>query len=113
MSDNRITTLNTALDEEAIALRRGNYDDLPVLREKIFGLVEQLASKPPEPSVLRPIKAKIEANQRLIEAAISGVAAARERIAQLHEVRDGLSVYNARGIRATTRLGKGGMERKA
>jgi len=113
MSTNTITEILKLLKHERNALKAGDFDTLDTLAETKNRLFEDLTRNSPAPSDLRQIKVRLSENQTLFSAAIKGVAAARDRIDALQNVREGLSVYNQSGQMAKVPTSRPAVRKKA
>jgi len=113
MPHNAQTQLFTILDEERCALLHAQYDQLPAIAESKRRCLERLSRTSPTKDTLRSLKARIAENQQLITAALRGVAAGRERIAALENVRDVLTTYDPSGKMSLLPTNQKTVEKKA
>ncbi len=113
MQGSLIDDIHSLLDDEKAALLSARYQALGPLEEAKAELLQQLSLAGPQSGALSGIKAKLEENQGLLSASIAGVAAARKRVEALHNVRQGLSVYDRSGKLAMVPARHGCVEKKA
>lgn len=113
MAPDVIADLHALLDDEKAAILDARFVALPALEAAKAHLLAELKEINPEQRHLLQIKAKLDENQSLLLSAIKGVSAARDRIAALHHVQQGLSVYDASGHLATVPAHHRGIEKKA
>jgi flagellar biosynthesis/type III secretory pathway chaperone len=113
MADQPSTRMLALLDKERTAIRMADFAQLEGLADQKAHLIAALTSGPNAKSNLIRIKAKLDENQSLLRAAISGVAAAQDRIAALRNVREELSVYDQSGQMAKVPTRRPDMEKKA
>jgi hypothetical protein len=93
--------LSLILDSVHGALRRGDYAALPALTLAIEEAAEAL--DPMGPEEVRALRAKLERNAACLLSAARGLKAARRRLAEILQAREGLSTYGATGT--VTRIG--------
>jgi hypothetical protein len=113
MPDQTSARLLVVLAKERTAIRTADFAELDLLAVQKFDLFEALPRSGTSESDLVQIKTKLIENQTLLSAAISGVAAAQDRIAALRNVREGLSVYDQSGQIAKVTTRRPGVEKKA
>lgn len=117
MQAKAVLELEMVLADEKTALLEGDYAALPglaaVKAELIAELTDGLTGGPVSPDLLRQIKRRIDANQTLLQAAIDGVKAAKDRLSALAEVRDSLRVYDQSGAEAVAQMPRSTLEKKA
>lgn len=113
MRDRLGTRMIALLDQERVAIRTANFERLAVIADKKGALFSALPDSDATPGELTQIKQRIDANQTLLSAAISGVAAAQDRLSAVRHVREGLSVYNQSGQMDKVKTPRPGMEKKA
>lgn len=77
----KIARLRQLLDDERVAIRSGDFATLATLVSRKEAEIAGLTDLPP--TALAPLRREIEENQRLVEAALSGLRAARHRIEQI------------------------------
>ncbi|MFQ1700429.1 flagellar protein FlgN [Loktanella agnita] len=101
------------MDEERTAIKTASFDALQPLAAAKQKLFDQMRLADMAKDDLDLIRERQSENQALLAAAISGVNAARNRITELQNVREGLSVYNRSGQmnKVPTRLPE--LEKKA
>jgi hypothetical protein len=97
MSNATTKELIRVLEDEHQALCAGAFKTLDELLGKKEHLLEELIRFKSSEETLAKIKSKLTVNQTLLAAAIHGVRAARDRIAGLEEVREGLAIYDRGG----------------
>ncbi len=85
------------LEDERQALCKGAFKTLDQILEKKELLLEELSRCKSSEDALAKVKSKLIENQALLAAAIRGVGAARDRIAGLENVREGLAIYDQSG----------------
>lgn len=113
MPDRISTQMIALLSRERTALRKADFEELASLAEEKSLLFEALPHSRATDHDLTKIKDRIDENQTLLSAAISGVAAAQDRLNAVRNVRDGLSVYDQSGQIAKVQQPRPGMEKKA
>lgn len=113
MTQQNLDQLFAALDAETAALRSADYDALADLGAQIESLMAQIARHDHPAATLRRIKTTMARNQTQLRAAIAGVGAARDRIATLQHVQQGLSVYDSSGSLRTVPNRRRAVEKKA
>ena len=101
------------LADERAAIKDAQFAKLEGLLSQKERLFAALPSSTPTPSELKEIKQRLDTNQSLLNAAITGVADAQVRIAALRNVREGLSVYDQSGQIAQVQTRRKGFEKKA
>jgi|FLOH01.1.fsa_nt_gi hypothetical protein len=99
---NKLSELMDVLDEERTAIKGGAFSDFPMLTKKIDGLTDQVlhTSKNLDPITLDKLRIAAERNQRLLDAAAQGVAAARKRGAEIRGRALNIQTYNGSGQRS-------------
>jgi len=105
--------LLSVLDQERQAILAGDTETLAGFDAQKATLAEKLKTGPKNSGELAAISAALNRNARLLSAAITGVKAARSRLAALAAVRDGLSTYSATGNREIVATRKSAIEHKA
>jgi flagellar biosynthesis/type III secretory pathway chaperone len=105
--------MHSILDDERTALLTARYEALVPLESAKTALLAQFAQATTSQEQLVGIKKKMDENQGLLEAAIAGTQAARDRIEALRNVRQGLSVYDKSGNLAMVPSQQSVVERKA
>ena len=113
MRDRLSTRMIALLDQERVAIRTADFDGLAVIADEKGALFNALPDSGATRAELTLIKQRIDANQTLLSAAISGVTAAQDRLTAVRHVRDGLSVYNQSGQMDKVKTPRPGMEKKA
>ena len=101
------------LDAEKVALMTANYNALGPLQQRKTAALSLLARQSNSREVLEVIRAKIDENQALVTAAISGITAARKRLDALNDVQSGLTVYDQSGKMAVVSAKPAAFEKKA
>ncbi|OIQ77653.1 hypothetical protein GALL_406500 [mine drainage metagenome] len=92
--------LETLLDAELDAIRRGELSALEDLSTRTENLLESLIAGPmPDARTLERLRAKATRNAATLAAASRGVRAARRRLAELFQAAEGLDTYDASGRR--------------
>ncbi len=110
----RTTDLMIALlARERVAIRTADFEGLAAIADQKSQLFDALPNSRATQHELEQIKARIDDNQTLLSAAISGVAAAQDRLTAVRHVREGLSVYDQSGQMATVQNPRPGMQKKA
>lgn len=110
-----IAALKDLLAHEADVVRRGAFAEFASLADRKQALIASLpdASGLPDARALRDLRATCEANARLLEAALRGIAAARARLASIRGAGLRLDTYDSAGrARSVTFVG-GSVERRA
>lgn len=93
-----LTALEQALGEQDAALRRGAFDALGPLADRLAGLAARgPAAPPPTPAQLERLRARAARSAALLGAARNGVAAARARAAAVLGGGATLRTYGADG----------------
>lgn len=106
--------LAALLAEERARLLAGDLAVVPALIFRKERLLSHLQTGAPPPApVLERLKAAAQANQGLLDAALRGVRAARERLESLRAGGAALSTYDARGRAATLTSARPSVERRA
>ncbi|MEO1637948.1 MAG: flagellar protein FlgN [Pseudomonadota bacterium] len=113
MTAKALYELEMVLSDEKGAILAANYEALPGIAQVKADLLAQIDGSRLPPAKLRGVKARIDANQALLQAAMNGVQAAQGRLAALKEVRDGLGVYDQSGTRDVVRTVRSTLEKKA
>ncbi|WP_341367508.1 hypothetical protein [Yoonia sp. BS5-3] len=101
------------LDRERSAIRTADFDALGAISDEKVALFDSLATSGASRQNLAQIKRKVDENQTLLSAAISGVAAAQDRLSAVRHVREGLSIYDKSGQMAKVPTTRPGLEKKA
>jgi flagellar biosynthesis/type III secretory pathway chaperone len=113
LHESAITQLHQILDQERRALVTADFDGLASYVSQKEQLLLQMEETSPPRDVLRPIRQKMDENLTLLAAAIKGVTAAGERLADLQNVKAGLSVYDHAGRLELVRTHNPALEKKA
>lgn len=113
MPDQISTLLIALLKRERRAIRTADFEGLAALAEDKAQLFNALPKSSATQRDLARIKQQIDENQTLLGAAISGVAAAQDRLAAVRHVRDGLTIYDQSGQMAKVPAARPGLEKKA
>jgi flagellar biosynthesis/type III secretory pathway chaperone len=109
-----IAALERLLERERAALLAGDLAQLPALiagKERLLPALEHAAR--PEAAALDRLKARAEANQVLLDAALHGVRAARARLETARSGGPALSTYDARGKAESHAPARPSVERRA
>ncbi len=101
------------LKEERAALLAGQLAKVSALSDRKDEIIRDLDLMRMSVVDAQRLKTSAAENARLFQAAIEGLRDAQHRLAELREVRQGLSIYTAAGNRETVRPAGGGMEHKA
>jgi len=88
-----------ALEALREAAQRGDLTALPALTARVTAGVEALDPAAPSPAVLARIKARAEEVAVLLDAAGRGLAAARQRLAEIDRLRRTPATYGGDGRR--------------
>ncbi len=99
--------------DEREALLAGDYNVITSLAETKEKMLQSLPYAALSENALTALRKDIAYNQTLISAALSGIAAARDRMKALAQVKDGLNVYNQNGQLAHVSAKPPAVERKA
>lgn len=102
-----------ALEAEARAIKRAEFDALPALQQQVASSLHVLMAQRIPRDDLRTIRQRVDDNQSLLQASIRGMHAARMRMAELIQVQHGLSTYDNAGTRTTVPAPKKNIEKKA
>ncbi len=113
MSSETAKELIHLLEKERLALHVGAFEELDQLAGAKTSLFESQTRGGSSATDLALIRNKLSENQTLLAAAIRGVTAARERLAALDNVRDGLAVYDQKGQLAKVPTTKPALQKKA
>ena len=106
--------LETLLDAEHEAIRRGELSALEGLSRRTEDLLEKLIAGPaPDVEYLERLRAKAARNAATLVAAGRGVRAARRRLAELFQAAEGLDTYDANGRRNGLATNTTQVERRA
>ncbi len=110
-----IASLDTLLRAEAQAIRQGDFGAFAALTERKSDLVGRLMGLPRRDAApaLGRLKARAEANQTLLSAALQGVKAARARVEAIRRVGTRLDTYDSAGRAQSVTFGGGAVERRA
>ncbi len=109
-----LPALEALLDAEMRALAEADFSGLDALAQRKAALLEALEDGlPPLPEELEHLRAKARRNAVCILAARRGLGAARRRLVELSQMRDGAETYDARGQRAVTLSGVARLEHRA
>lgn len=110
-----IGSLDTLLRAEAQAIRQGDFAAFAALAERKSGLVGRLMDLPRRDAApaLARLKARAEANQSLLSAALQGVKVARARVDAIRRVGTRLDTYDSAGRAQSVTFGVGAVERRA
>ncbi len=101
------------LSEEREALRSGQLAQVTDMAEQKVALMRDLTALRLSAKDAEALRDHARDNAKLLQAAMQGVAAARERLAALRAVRQGLNIYTAQGAKQTVAKQGGGLEHKA
>ncbi|KJZ21141.1 hypothetical protein [Loktanella sp. S4079] len=101
------------LEAEATAIRNGEFSNLDEMRTRKETLFDAFKVGNPTEKEVENLRATILRNQSLFEAALSGIRAARSRIAALQNVRSGLSTYDQSGALSRVEIHHPQIEKKA
>ena len=93
-----MSTLEALLEETRHAVLHANFPKLAELAPQLERALSADAGRI-DPQSLQRIRSKAEANARLLDAARSGIRAARMRLAEAKRTRTGLQTYDDRGRR--------------
>jgi flagellar biosynthesis/type III secretory pathway chaperone len=108
------TALWRLLKDERMALLSGDLSALPALvagKERLLGSIEGGAR--PDAAALEMLRTAAVENQRLLDAALRGVTAARARLETARNGGPALSTYNAKGQAESHGAGRPSVERRA
>ncbi len=97
-----INALDAILDQERVALIKGELTSLePLLKEKdaLISRLNDLGAA--EKDSMASVQSKVVRNQALLSSAMEGIRAVAGRMAELRKVRKGLDVYNQSGARSS------------
>ncbi len=108
----RFTNAMKLLDEERAALRAGHLAKVAELTSQKVELVQDLSALRLSAGQARKLRDSADHNAKLLEAALSGMRAAQERLTALRAVRSGLNIYDSKGSKQTVARSNGGMEHK-
>lgn len=110
-----IASLDTLLRAEAQTIRQGDFAAFATLAERKSSLVDHLVglSRRDAAPALARLKARAEANQALLSAALEGVKAARARVDAIRRVGTSLDTYDSAGRAQSVTFGGGAVERRA
>lgn len=109
--DLRLSMLRDLLHDERMAIRSGDFSrlaDLVARKEKAMAEIPSL----PGPRLMA-LRDRIEENQRLIEAALSGFRSARSRIEQIAASVRSCTTYDRNGQSQQISLDAPAVERRA
>ena len=100
------------LAQEKKAILTGAFDQIESLATQKKLLLQKMSTVTRRQDLQSALHA-IAHNQQLLTSAISGVNAARERLAALREVRDGLHVYTPWGLQQHSQVAGKELSKKA
>lgn len=104
MSHDLIGAIERLAEAERAALLSGRFAELAGLVRDKQVLADGLAGATgASPDALKAVLARLRANQRLIESALGGIRAARQRLAAVRAIAEGTTAYTAEG--RTRRIG--------
>lgn len=114
-SSEAIETLEGLLDAERHAIRSGEFAGLETLARVKSDLLDQISANPPPDgaAALERVRAKANANQGLLAAALKGVRAAQRRLDMIHRASRSLNTYDSMGRAKSIDSGTGTVERRA
>ncbi len=95
------------------ALLQGDYAALEQLHADKLRHILALENVPPSAQDLRVLRQVMDANQALMEAALSGVQSAKDRLAALQKAQAGLTTYEQDGRLANRQTAATRVEKKA
>ena len=114
MTGNLEAEFGRLCDDERAALMAGRLGALADIVKRRLALTERLAAAPNgEIETLRRLAAQASANQRLIEAALSGVRSARIRVRTIRAAARGLTAYGADGTAHPLAVNPPSVERRS
>lgn len=113
MATDLLKQIDQLLAAEKVALMTANYDALAPLEQQKAATLAALSKKAQSEQALEKILMRIAENQALLAAAISGVAAARQRFDALNNVQNGLTVYDQFGKMEVVPAQRSVFEKKA
>lgn len=107
-----VAELRALVERESEAVRRGAFAELAALGARKAALIEAL---PPTLDLadLHGLRAACEANGRLLEAALGGIAAARARLAAIRQAGTRLDTYDRVGRAQRVSFAARTVERRA
>ena len=91
--------LESLLDEVGARVRVADFAGLADLAPQLETALAEIGTPQDQKALLR-LKAKADANAGLLDAARSGVRAARRRVEEVRRAAQGLQTYDAKGRRA-------------
>lgn len=104
MANDPIGAIERLAKAERSALLSGRFAELPALLREKQALAHGLpGAAHASPDALIAVLARLRANQRLIESALGGIRAARQRLAAVRAIAEGTTAYTAEG--RTRRIG--------
>lgn len=110
-----IAELRSLIARESQVIRSGSFDGLPGIAERKASLTEALtkATDAATADGLAVLRTELEANGRLLAAALRGFADARARLLEIQGAGDRLDTYDRHGRAQRVTLGGGKVERRA
>ena len=100
--------------DEREVLLNGRISDLESLLARRQEMIEMLDTlQIDDPTALSEARLLARRNQKLLEASLSGIQAARERLEEVRCSATQLDTYTLRGKRLNLVAGNGGVERRA
>ncbi|WP_343116393.1 flagellar protein FlgN [Ostreiculturibacter nitratireducens] len=110
-----ISALEEMLDAERHAIRNAEFDGLGKLAARQAELLDRLVAsvESPDATALLRLKARADANQRLLSAALKGVQAAKRRLEMIRAASRSINSYDGRGRAQTISCGNSTVERRA
>lgn len=100
------------LTKERAAIINGQFETIDSLASSKEVLFDSYIQQYPHKSALPALNAAITRNQVLLQAAIKGVASAKERLQALRDVREGLRIYDYEGQFETVASKKIGLSKR-
>lgn len=109
-----VKAMEALLEREYDAILRADFSGLTGLIEEKQHLLAVIEDAPGiTVEALKPLKGAAARNDLCLKAAMRGVAAARFRLAELRDARDGLSTYDSQGRKASAQTLPDQLEHRA
>lgn len=110
-----LAALEGLINVERHSIRNGEFDDLESLAIEKARLLEAIIAtrEAPVREDLARLKAKADANQRILAAALKGVRAAQKRLDMIRRASRSLNVYDRMGRAQSIGGNDGTVERRA
>lgn len=113
VAETALASLSEMLEQEAAALRAGDFAALEGLAGRKAGLLEDLATSPLSAGAAAALRSRAERNARLLEAARAGLENGMRRLRTLAAPAAPLQTYDGTGQRNVLAAPPAGARRRA